>query len=174
MTITCSFLRLGCGAAVLIAASSALSASAAATTATASHSLYKCVDAKGVVSIQSNPCPAGSTQTWRRDAQHVPPLTPEQQDIADVRRAKDQQRVRELSAIVDRKLRAATAPPPMQSARTAETSETPMDPCQSAQAFAGELRDKTWLGLTEEQIRRVYGWVSDQCKLPAADDDTLP
>ncbi len=173
MTISDSLLRLGCSAAFFTACLATAPVIAGPTTALASHSLYKCVDSKGVVSIQSNPCPAGATQAWRRDAERVPPLTPEQQEAAEVKRAHDQQRVRELSAIVDRKLRAATAPPQMPQAPVSQASEpAPADACQSAQDFAGQLRDKAWLGLTEDQIRRLYGWVSDQCKLPEADDSS--
>ena len=40
--------------------------------------------------------------------------------------------------------------------------------CQDAQAFANAAREKDWLGLTEEQIRRLYGWVAAQCKVPTA------
>jgi hypothetical protein len=144
--------------------------------------LYKCVDAAGVTSIQSNPCPAGSTQAWRRDAPTEPAPTPEQTAQADAKRMRDQQAVRELSEIVDKKLQvasgvaaAAAAAPPALVPMPAGTEATPsasseaaaVEACQKAQAFAASVREQAWLALSEEQVRRVYGWVAEQCKLPA-------
>lgn len=44
-----------------------------------SGALYKCVDAKGHPSFQSQPCPADATQAWVRDATPEPPPTRVQQ-----------------------------------------------------------------------------------------------
>jgi hypothetical protein len=151
----------------------------AATTAQAAtekkNQLFKCVDAKGVVSIQSVRCPAGSTEAWRRDAAPEPPPTPEQAAQAEAKLRRDQQAVRELSALVDKKLHPppAAAPSPV----APEPAEPPteeslaVDACQAAQAFAASAREKTWLGLTDDQTRRLYGWVADQCRVPAKPSD---
>ena len=37
--------------------------------------------------------------------------------------------------------------------------------CSMAQAFAASVREKTWIGLTDDQLRRLYGWVADQCRV---------
>lgn len=139
------------------------------------HVLYKCVDKGGVTSIQSTACPAGSTTSWRRDATPDAPPTPEQAAQADARRLRDQQAVRDLSAQVDRRLRDAKEskalapkdedlPPPPEAA----TPNPDLQACQDAQTFANQVRDKDWLGLSEEQVRRLYGWVAQQCKVPSA------
>lgn len=135
--------------------------------------LYKCVSAAGVTSIQSVACPAGSKEEWRRDATPEPPPTPEQLAQAEAKLLRDQQTVRELSEIVDKKLQPQAptpepAPPAVTAAVAAEQAS--VDACQSAQAFAGEVREKAWLGLTGEQTRRLYTWVAEQCKTPPKAD----
>ena len=50
-----------------------LLAAAAPVAAADTAELFKCVDAVGVTSIQSEPCAKGSTQVWRRDATPEPP-----------------------------------------------------------------------------------------------------
>ncbi len=147
-----------------------------ATAAAGSHVLYKCVDRAGVVSIQSNACPAGATTSWRRDATPDAPPTPEQAAQAEARKLRDQQSVRELSAQVQRQLKEerdgqalaqkdADLPPPPAAAATPNPD---LQACQDAQAFANQVRDKDWLGLSEEQVRRLYAWVAQQCKVPSS------
>lgn len=150
---------------------------APAALAASKNLLYKCVDAAGVVSIQSVACPAGSTQVWKRDATPEPAMTPEQQAQMEAKNLRDQQTVREQLEIVDRKLRplapepvaepAAPAPAPGDASPAAgESAKEAVEPdaCADAQTFAGSLRDKQWLGLSEEQVRRLYSWVAEQCK----------
>ena len=138
--------------------------------------LYKCVDAAGVISIQSVACPAGSTEAWKRDATPEPALTPEQKAQVEAKNLRDQQTVREQLEIVDRKLR-PLAPTPEPVAEPAEGVAPPAageparevgesDACTAAQTFAGSVRDKDWLGLSEDQVRRLYSWVAEQCKAP--------
>lgn len=131
--------------------------------------LFKCVDAAGVTSIQSAPCAKGSTQVWRREAAPEPPPTPEQAAQAEARRERDQRTVRELSAEVERKLKPAPprdepksepAPAPDQDAAPPDAP----DRCAQAQEFAAQLREKQWLGLSDDQVRRLYGWVATQCQ----------
>jgi hypothetical protein len=139
------------------------------------HALYKCVDKAGVTSIQSSACPAGSTTSWRRDATPDAPPTPEQSAQAEAKRLRDQQAVRELSEQVDRRLReekeSKTIAPKDEDLPSLPATATPnpdLKACQDAQAFANQVRDKDWLGLSEEQVRRLYGWVAQECKLPSA------
>lgn len=136
--------------------------------------LYKCVDKAGVVSIQSSACPAGATTSWRRDATPDAAPTPAQAAQTEAKRLRDQQAVRELSAQVEHRLKeerdatlvapkAEELPPPPAVAAT--TPNPDLQACQDAQAFANQVREKDWLGLSEEQVRRLYAWVAQQCKV---------
>lgn len=147
-----------------------------ATAAREQHSLYKCIDKAGVVSIQSSACPAGATTSWRRDATPEAPPTPEQSVQAEAKRLRDQQSVRELSAQVERRLREeqdatlvapADASPPPATPPAIPTPNPDLQACQDAQEFANQVRGKDWLGLSEEQVRRLYAWVAQQCKVPS-------
>lgn len=144
------------------------------------HLLYKCVDAMAVTSIQSTPCPANATTVWKRDAPPDAAPTPEASALAEARRQRDRQAVKELSQQVERIQQAAASPPPPATdaadAATTVPVESPppqapnpdLQACQEAQDFANAARAKDWLGLSEEQVRRLYGWVAAQCKVPAA------
>jgi len=143
-----------------------------------SKNLYKCVDAKGVVSIQAKACPTGTTTAWVRPAQTEPKQTTQDVEAARARDQHDQQQVKELSAELNRKMAEQQAaeqgrpptPSPQPSAKldpgavqTVATSQ-----CEQAQAFMAAVREKTWLGMTEDQLQRVYGWVADQCRVNTA------
>lgn len=127
--------------------------------------LFKCVDAASVVSIQSEPCAKGSTQVWRRDATPEPAPSPDQAALAEAKVRRDQQTVRELSEIVERKLKPVPEPEP-DTRRVEAPSRSEPTACEAAQDFAASLQGKPWLELTETQTRRLYGWVSEQCKSP--------
>jgi len=144
--------------------------------------LYKCVNAKGVSAIQSKPCPAGSTEEWKRAAETEPKPTAQDGAAAQAREAKNQQRVRELSAEVSKKLSEQQTPtvigptPPATPTPTPTTERTAMpavayDNCQAAQAFATAVQEKTWIGLTDDQTRRIFGWVADQCRVVTKPED---
>lgn len=144
----------------------------------AKNELFKCVNGAGVVSIQSVPCPAGSVQAWRRAATPEPPQTPQQVAQAQAKQLRDQQAVRELSEQLAKKqsppMPAMPAPAPMPVPTPAAALPTAGETadvltCQTAQAFAGSVREKEWLGLTDEQMRRLFGWVAEQCKVPVKD-----
>ena len=151
-----------------------LAAGGAASVSAQDNVLYKCVDANSKVSIQSNACPAGSTTAWRRAAPSEPQPTQSQQAQAEAKIMRDQQTVRELSEVVDKKMKESTAQV-RPSTDTAQVSAAPspiaIDPCQVAQAFANSVREKSWIGLTDDQNRRIYGWVAEQCKVKTAIDD---
>ncbi len=144
----------------------------------AQDNLYKCVDSTGKVSIQSDPCPSGSTTAWRRPAPSEPAPTASEQAAANAKILRDQQTVRELSEVVDKKLKESTMPASAPTAADVAVAAVPagaspiaIDPCQVAQAFANSVREKSWLGLTDDQLRRLYGWVGEQCKVKTAIDD---
>ena len=150
---------------------------AIATAAKEQHSLYKCIDKAGVVSIQSSACPAGATTSWRRDATPEALPTPQQSAQAEAKRLRDQQSVRELSAQVERRLKEeqdatlvapADASPPPATPPAIPTPNPDLQACQDAQEFANQVRGRDWLGLSEEQVRRLYAWVAQQCKVPSA------
>lgn len=132
--------------------------------------LFKCVDAAGVTSIQSAPCAKGSTQVWRRDAVPEAPPTPEQAAQAQARRERDERAVRELSQEVERKLKPSPPPreeraaPEPEAAKPGDAPADAPDRCTQAQEFAAQLREKEWLALSEDQVRRLYGWVATQCQ----------
>ena len=143
--------------------------------------LYKCVNDKGVAAIQSKPCPAGTTQEWKRASDSEPKPNPQDVAAANAREARNQQQVRELSAEVNRKL-AAQEPPTVIVAPTPAPAPTPVaerpaatvetyDSCRAAQAFATAVQEKTWIGLTDDQTRRIFGWVTEQCKVVTKKDD---
>ena len=153
--------------------------------------LYKCVDAKGVASIQSKPCAKGTTEAWKRAAEQEPVPTQAQIATAQAREARNEQQVRELSAEVQRRMDEQNPPPrttpapgshlagannpregsqlaPVQPAGAEDVplpSSVSIDSCQAAQAFAASVREKNWIGLTDEQTRRIFGWVADQCRV---------
>ena len=146
-----------------------LLAAAAPVAAAETAELFKCVDAAGVTSIQSEPCAKGSTQVWRRDATPEPEPTPEQAAQAQARRERDQRAVRELSADLQRTLKPRPTPAPATTAATAGATDaaTPAsaaDRCVVAQEFAAQLRDKTWLALSDDQVQRLYAWVARECQ----------
>ncbi len=126
--------------------------------------LFKCVDAAGVTSIQSKPCAKDSTVVWRRDATPEPKPTPDQTALAEAKRLRDMQTVRELSEIVERRSR-PQPPEPVEEAQPKAAEAKPLSACESAMEFSGSVRDKQWLALTDDQMQRIYRWVAEQCKV---------
>jgi len=164
--------------------------------------LYKCSDPKGAVTIQSDPCPAGSTEVWKRDSAPAPQQTL-QQVVANSAAQKASGTVAPSASasrpppppgapatpppgaplppaappppvIAMAPPPAAAAPPPASTPSTIalqwhDEPETPAgqpapdNACDSAKAFASSVNEKIWLGLTQEQSQRLYGWVLDQC-----------
>lgn len=138
---------------------------APATSAAADKSeLYKCVDAAGVTSIQSEACAKGSTVVWRRDATPEPKPTPDEAALAEAKRLRDMQTVRELSEIVERRSR-PQPPEPVEAEKPKAAEAKPLTACESAMEFSASVRDKQWLALTDDQMQRIYRWVAEQCKV---------
>jgi len=178
--------EIGLGLALCIAGGALLLPGRAAAEET--KVLHKCVDAKGVTSIQANPCAKGSTEVWVRDAQTEPKQTQAEVDAARAREARNQAAVREQSAELQKRLQPQVAPPPVtpqpgshlagatnpvegSQLAPAPVEEPPLpqavapNNCQAAQNFATAVREKTWIGLTDDQLKRIYGWVTDQCRV---------
>ena len=125
--------------------------------------LFKCVDAAGVTSIQSGPCAQGSTVVWRRDATPEPKPTADQAALAEAKRLRDMQTVRELSDIVERRSR-PQPPEPVEAETPKAVEAKALTACESAMEFSGLVRDKQWLALSDDQMQRIYRWVAEQCK----------
>ena len=156
--------------------------------------LHKCVDAKGLTSIQAKPCAKGTTEVWARQAQTEPKSTAADLAAARAREARAQKEVIVQSEELQRRLQQQVAPapperpvpgshlagatnPPEGSQMAPKPVEEPpmpqaitVDNCQSAQNFAGAVREKTWIGLTDDQMKRIYGWVTDQCRVQTQSD----
>lgn len=133
------------------------------------ESLYKCTGEKGAVSIQSEPCPKGMTQVWKRETAPDPEPTPEQQAAqaaaaeAEAARAAESARLANLERLAERlereeqARRAAAAP----AERPATKSE-----CTLAHEFQDAASDKPWLELTQSQRERIRSWVIRTCRDP--------
>lgn len=137
----------------------------------AAEALYKCTDAKGFVSIQSEPCAKGSTQVWKREATPDPAPSPEEmaaraalaqaeaERIAETARLAEERRLAAQARIdEDKRLREAVAdavaPPPRKSE------------CTKAHDFNDLAQQLAWLELTQLQRERMQRWVVEQCRDP--------
>jgi len=139
--------------------------------------LYKCTAASGLDTIQSSPCPKGSTQVWKRDSTPDPGLTPTQASQLEARQQKEAQDAHALSVLagttpVDRPPPPPAPPAPPPPAKPArETSEAPIypkGPCRLAHEFADAIRDhdKDFLEMRQDQLARLDRWVENQCRDP--------
>lgn len=141
-------------------------------TPTAASSLYRCVGADGSESIQSQACPKGSKQVWKRDATPQAEPTPEQVASQQARREREAADARELARLagtlrVDAPPPAAPPPTPAPAPVPAvETAEMPKGPCRRAHEFSDAVRDKAWLEMRDDQLRRLDDWVAGQCRPP--------
>ena len=72
------------------------------------EALYRCEDGKGAVSIQSEPCPKGMTQVWKRETAPDPEPTPEARAAqaaaaeAEVQRQEEAARLARLESLAER------------------------------------------------------------------------
>ena len=142
--------------------------------------LYKCVDGKGAVSIQSAPCPKTSKEVWKRDAAAMaasaatlPPLPPA--SVTGMPPPRPATKPGPPGPPPPGK--PAPPPPPERSLGSASvesmapigpvvpTAPTPPpDPCDHAKDVAAQLRDMPWLELTPDQQQRLVRWVMEQCR----------
>ena len=140
-----------------------------ATTGVQAATLYKCVSASGLESIQSDPCAKGATQVWKRDATPEPLPTPEQAAALQARRDRESADARLMSQVAGTSrieapaLAPALPPPPV---AIAPAAEQPKGPCRRANEFAADLRAKDWLDMRDDQLRRLSDWVTTQCREP--------
>lgn len=148
-----------------------LFASAAAQAST----LYKCLGTTGLESIQSDPCPKGAKQLWKRDATPEAPPTPEQMAALQARRDRESADARAMSQVAGTsRIEAPAAPPPPPPAPVVSVPapEMPKGPCRRANEFAADVRDKAWLEMRDDQLRRLDDWVAGECREP--EESRLP
>ncbi|MFY2763471.1 DUF4124 domain-containing protein [Arenimonas sp. MALMAid1274] len=136
----------------------------------AAESLYKCTDDKGAVSIQSEPCPRGSTQVWKRDASPDPAPDPEvlaqraalaqaeAEQAAQAARLAEEVRLAEQARREAEALALAAAEAPSIPARKSD--------CTLAHDFSDAAEAKPWLDLTQAQREAIKRWVVEQCRDP--------
>lgn len=138
----------------------------------AAESLYKCTGAQGAVSIQSEPCPRGSTQVWKREA--TPDPGPSAEELAaraaladaEARRTAELARQAEQERLAEEARRAAA-----ERRRADEAAGRPPErtsDCTKAHDFNDAALAKDWLELSDYQKRRLRDWVIETCRDPDA------
>lgn len=141
-------------------------------------SLYRCVAADGAESIQSDPCPKGSKQVWKRDATPQTEPTPEQVAAQLARREREAADAQALARMAGTLREPAPPPPPAPVAPVAtpveSTPEIPKGPCRRAHEFADAVRGKDWLEMRDDQLRRLDDWVAGQCQPPPDEHGLRP
>ena len=133
----------------------------------AAESLYKCTDKDGAVSILSVPCPAGSTQVWKRDA--TPESGPSVEELAaraalaeaQARAAAEEARLAEAERLAEQQRREAEARA-LAEEEAGNRTRIKSD-CTKAHEFSEAALDKEWLRLTEVQQAELRNWVVAQC-----------
>ena len=135
----------------------------------AAESLYKC-DTDGAVTIQSEPCPRGSTQVWKRDVTPEAGPTPEEISAKAALAAAEAQRLAEQARLAQQaRIDELVRRDDEARARVAE-SEGRIPPrkseCTLAHEFADAANAKEWLNLSETQRSRLRTWVIEQCRDP--------
>ena len=136
----------------------------------AAEALYKCTDPSGAVSIQSEPCPKGSSEVWKREATPDPAPSPEEMAarvalaeaeaeraaetarLAELRRADAQARIEEEKRL--REAVASAVPAPRKSE------------CTKAHDFNDQAAQLPWLDLNQAQREAIKRWVVQQCRDP--------
>lgn len=131
------------------------------------EALHKCTDDKGAVSIQSAPCPRGSTQVWRRETVPEPGPAPEalaaraELARAEAERAAEQARLAELARQAAEARRA-------EEARRASEPPVIKSDCRLAHEFNDRALSLPFLDLNEGQRARLRDWVIETCRDPDA------
>jgi hypothetical protein len=134
------------------------------------ESLYKCTDAGGAVSIQSEPCAKGSTQVWKRDAAPEPGPTPEELEArtalaqAEAARAAELARIAELDRLAEQERRDEQAR--LRAAEAIGERPARKSDCRLAHEFSDAAAAKPWLEFTQTQRERIRSWVIEQCRDP--------
>ena len=110
--------------------------------------LYKCIDAKGHASFQSQPCPDGSRQAWVRDA------TPDREPTTAQRR----QQARDARTVYDGAGRSGSYSSGPSSADPGSSVA-----CQSARAADAAYRRQPLRNITHDGLRRLGDRIQEAC-----------
>lgn len=138
----------------------------------AAESLFKCTGPNGEVSIQSEPCPKGSTQVWKREATPDPGPSPEELAARAALAEAEALRAAELARQAEETRRAEAARRAAEAQRRADEAagkppERTSD-CTKAHDFNDAALAKDWLELSDFQKRRLRDWVIEACRDPDA------
>ncbi|MDY0021905.1 hypothetical protein [Arenimonas caeni] len=133
----------------------------------AAESLYKCEGPGAAISIQSEPCPAGTTQVWKRDA--TPEPGPSAEELAaraaiadaEARRAAEEARAAEQARLAEAERREQEAR--RQAAGASGERPPTKSACTQAHDFSDAVLAKEFLRLTETQKADLRAWVVAQC-----------
>jgi hypothetical protein len=132
--------------------------------------LYRCTDAQGAVSIQSDPCPRGSTQDWKREAAPEPGPSPEELAARAALAQAEAERVAEQARLAEeqRLLEQARREEAVRQATRETSSEPPArkSECTLAHEFSDAAAAKPWLALTQSQRESIRSWVIATCRDP--------
>jgi hypothetical protein len=117
------------------------------------NALYKCVDASGHQSFQSQPCASGATQAWVRDATPAP----EPRSDETRRRAREERLAQQQAA--------SSSHESGQSSRTHSNPQAPGSSaaCQAARAADAAYRRQPLRYVTHDGLRRLGDQVSAAC-----------
>ena len=107
--------------------------------------IYKCVDARGHASYQSQPCAGAAEQAWVRDATPEPPPTRAQQ----IQRARAQRETASRSAQSDIRWQGQTS-----SANSGSADPGQSSACQAARAADAAYRRQPLRYVTHDGLRR--------------------
>ncbi|HLS83690.1 MAG TPA: DUF4124 domain-containing protein [Arenimonas sp.] len=143
-------------ASILLLCLSCLAAPAAA------ESLYRCEGEKGEISIQSDPCPSGMRQVWKREVTPDPEPDPDELAARAAARAEAERAAEDARRIAREQAEAE--------AREAERQrEERKSQCHLAHDFQDQATalDGVLL-LSEAQKQRLRDWVIETCRDPDA------
>lgn len=129
----------------------------------AAESLYKCEGPGDAVSIQSDPCPAGTTQAWKRDA--TPEPGPSAEELAARAALAEAQALEaaEAARLAELQVQAEQARLAREAQAKEEKKQRTKSECTQAHEFQDAALAKDFLRLTEAQQAELRAWVVAQC-----------
>ncbi len=135
----------------------------------AEATLYRCESPTTGTSIQSDPCPKGSTEVWRRAATPEPTPTPEELAARAAAAQAEADRIAAEARLAEEARQAAAAARQAELARQAAAGSEPAptrSECTKAHEFNDAALAKPWLRLSDAQKLELKNWVIEQCRDP--------
>ena len=134
------------------------------------EALYKCTSPAGAVSIQSEPCPKGSSEVWKREATPDPAPSPEEMAARTALAQAEADRMAETARLAElRRLDAQARIDDEKRLREAVASAVPpprKSECTKAHDFNDQAAALPWLDLNQAQREAIKRWVVQQCRDP--------